>query len=62
MLQQTITSPHRVAIAYRQIDELALDPKNPRLHTPRQVSQIARSVRIRSASTYPFWWMQTKRS
>jgi hypothetical protein len=44
MLEQTNTSPQRVAIGYRRIDELALDPKNPRLHSPRQVSQIARST------------------
>src|SRR5260370_20859542 len=34
----------RVAVIYRPIVELNLDPNNPRLHTPRQVRQIARSV------------------
>jgi ParB-like chromosome segregation protein Spo0J len=34
----------RVAVIYRPIAELNLDPNNPRLHTPRQVRQIARSV------------------
>ena len=28
----------------RPINELRLDPKNPRIHTPRQIRQIARSI------------------
>lgn len=35
----------RVAIEYRPIAELKLDPKNPRVHTSRQVRQIARSIK-----------------
>ena len=29
---------------YRPISDLKIDPKNPRLHTPRQIRQIARSI------------------
>ena len=35
----------RIEIVYRPITELKLDPKNPRLHAPRQVRQIANSIR-----------------
>ena len=35
---------HRVAVVYRPIAELRLDPKNPRLHSDKQVRQIARSI------------------
>ena len=31
-------------VVARQIAELTLDPKNPRLHSRRQVRQIARSI------------------
>jgi DNA modification methylase len=34
----------RVAVIYRPIAELNLDPNNPRLHSPRQIRQIARSI------------------
>lgn len=33
-----------VTVVYRRIDELRLDPKNPRLHRARQIRQIARSI------------------
>lgn len=33
-----------VTVVYRRIDELRLDPKNPRDHSARQVRQIARSI------------------
>ena len=33
-----------VAVFYRRIDELRLDPKNPRLHRAKQIRQIARSI------------------
>jgi DNA modification methylase len=33
-----------LAVTYRAIAELALDPNNPRQHTPRQIGQIARSI------------------
>ena len=34
----------RVAVRYREISDLILDPRNPRLHSPKQVRQIARSI------------------
>ena len=34
----------RLAVTYRPIAELKLDPNNPRDHTPRQIKQIARSI------------------
>jgi DNA modification methylase len=40
-----LCSELRRAIAYRPIDELKPDSKNPRSHTPKQVRQIAKSVR-----------------
>jgi DNA modification methylase len=35
---------NRVKVIYRQTSELRPDPKNPRLHAPRQIGQIARSI------------------
>lgn len=41
-----VRPPERqVAIVYCAIDELKPDPKNPRCHKPRQVRQIANSIR-----------------
>src|SRR5215467_9705573 len=37
-------APGRVAVVYRPIAELKLDPHNPRVHSPRQIRQIARSI------------------
>ena len=37
-------SSPRVSIIYRSIDDLKLDPKNPRSHSPRQIRQIGRSI------------------
>lgn len=34
----------RIAVVYRAISELKLDPRNPRTHSPRQLRQIARSI------------------
>ena len=34
----------RIAVVYRPIAELKLNPNNPRAHSPRQIRQIARSV------------------
>src|SRR5260370_20721635 len=34
----------RVAVVYRPIAELKPHPNNPRLHSPRQIRQIARSI------------------
>jgi DNA modification methylase len=33
-----------VTVVYRRVDELRLDPKNPRDHSARQIRQIARSI------------------
>jgi ParB-like chromosome segregation protein Spo0J len=33
-----------IAVVYRPLVELQLDPRNPRAHSPRQVRQIARSI------------------
>jgi DNA modification methylase len=35
----------RIEIVYRPIAELELDPRNPRFHSPRQIRQIARSIK-----------------
>jgi DNA modification methylase len=35
----------RLAVVYRPIAKLKLDPKNPRRHSPRQINQIARSIK-----------------
>jgi DNA modification methylase len=35
----------RLAVVYRPIAKLKLDPKNPRRHSPKQINQIARSIR-----------------
>lgn len=34
----------QVSISYRSVDDLKLDPKNPRAHSPRHIRQIARSI------------------
>jgi hypothetical protein len=36
----------RVAIVYRAIGELKLNPKNPRLHSDKQIQQIAHSIEV----------------
>ncbi|HUY86847.1 MAG TPA: site-specific DNA-methyltransferase [Acidimicrobiales bacterium] len=36
---------HPIAITYRSISELKLNPQNPRIHSPKQIRQIARSIR-----------------
>jgi hypothetical protein len=38
-------SDRRIRIVHRALAELKLDPKNPRVHSPRQVRQIARSIK-----------------
>jgi DNA modification methylase len=38
--------PKPLKIIYQQLDELKLDPGNPRVHTKRQIGQIASSIRI----------------
>jgi hypothetical protein len=34
-----------IQIQYRAVEDLALDPRNPRQHSQRQVNQIADSIR-----------------
>lgn len=41
----SLDSSLRVSIVYRAVNELKLDPKNPRSHTPRQLRKIARSIK-----------------
>jgi DNA methylase/ParB-like nuclease domain len=41
---KSLCSSPRVSIIYRSVDDLKLDPKNPRSHRPRQIRQIARSI------------------
>src|SRR5437899_11239173 len=38
--------PKPLKIIYQQIGQLKLDPGNPRVHTKRQIGQIASSIRI----------------
>ena len=33
-----------MAVCYREFSDLILDPRNPRLHSPKQVRQIAQSI------------------
>src|ERR1700757_285020 len=40
-----IGATHELSITYRPKDELKPDLKNPRSHTPKQVRQIAKSIR-----------------
>jgi ParB-like chromosome segregation protein Spo0J len=37
-------SSRPLSIVYRDIKELKADPKNPRLHSKKQIEQIARSI------------------
>ena len=36
----------QLKVTYQSIDSLKLDPWNPRIHTPKQIRQIAESIRI----------------
>jgi DNA modification methylase len=38
------TNHHRVTVTYRAINDLKLDPANPRVHTRQQLRKIARSI------------------
>ena len=42
---QNVWSSAPLSVAYQPIDELKPDPKNPRKHSPKQVRQIANSIR-----------------
>jgi len=46
MSSAKITPRVKVTLVYRSVAELKLDPANPRLHTPRQIRQIARSITV----------------
>jgi len=35
---------HKIAVVNRPINEMRLDPKNPRIHTAKQIGQIAQSI------------------
>jgi ParB-like nuclease family protein len=39
------TGSGRLAVIYCDIGELTPNPKNPRVHSPRQVKQLARSIK-----------------
>ena len=36
--------PRDIVVVYRAVSALKLDPHNPRVHSPRQIRQIARSI------------------
>ena len=37
-------SPHKLEIIERSLDSLSAHPDNPRVHSPKQVKQIAKSI------------------
>jgi hypothetical protein len=41
---RTAAAGRSLSITYRAISDLNLDPKNPRVHTKKQIRQIARSI------------------
>jgi hypothetical protein len=43
--EATPAVPRRIAIVYRELATLKLDPHNPRVHSKKQIEQIARSIR-----------------
>src|SRR5712664_982231 len=38
--------PSRLSVVYRRIDDLKPDPTNPRLHSKKQIRQIANSIEV----------------
>ena len=44
MQQLSQKTGERIEFVYRPIAALKLDPNNPRVHSPRQIRQIARSI------------------
>src|SRR6202047_2416297 len=38
--------PSRLSVVYRRIDDLKPDPANPRLHSKKQIRQIANSIEV----------------
>src|SRR5438094_5667298 len=43
-IETTNGSDRPLSIMYRNVNDLKLDPGNPRLHSPKQIRQIARSI------------------
>lgn len=43
--EKLVKAKRKLGIEYRPIASLRLDPKNPRLHSEKQVLQIARSIK-----------------
>lgn len=43
-MDSTIARSCRIAVVYRALAELKLDPRNPRVHSKKQLRQIARSI------------------
>jgi hypothetical protein len=41
-----------LSIVYRDIEELKADPENPRLHSEKQIQQIARSIEAGQAAVH----------
>ena len=42
--RETASLAPRISIVYRAIDQLKPDPANPRLHSKKQIRQIANSI------------------
>lgn len=52
----------RLSVTYRPIDELKPDPANPRLHSKKQIRQIANTfVSLASMHRFRFWSIATTR-
>jgi DNA modification methylase len=45
-LDKTSSAPARISVEYRAISDLKFDPLNPRIHTAKQVQQIADSIEL----------------
>jgi len=41
---ENVAGAERATVVYRVISELRPDPRNPRVHRPSQIRQIARSI------------------
>jgi len=44
--QSGIQGKRKIVVLNRQISELRQNPKNPRIHSAKQIRQIARSIQI----------------
>ncbi len=45
LLSNSAAAAYRLGVEYRLIAELKLNDRNPRLHSPKQIRQIARSIK-----------------